>query len=73
MNRRKIEPRNTQNTRKSFLLVSLAPRKRGEGQGEGKISKLLTPALSSFGEEREKTLRRWTRIFCPQMTQKDAD
>jgi hypothetical protein len=36
---------------------SLSPPKRGEGQGEGFAifikSKLLTPALSSFGEERE--------------------
>ena len=36
---------------------SLSPSKRGEGWGEGFVHVnigLLTPALSSFGEEREK-------------------
>jgi hypothetical protein len=40
------------------LAVSFAPPKRGEGQDEGFVAtnnlKLLTPTLSSFGEEREK-------------------
>ncbi len=34
---------------------SLSPLKWGEGKGEGFLVMLLTPALSSFSEEREKT------------------
>jgi hypothetical protein len=40
------------------VLNSLSPPQRGEGWGEGIFTEkqnLLTPALSSFWEEREKT------------------
>ena len=47
--------------------ISPLPAQGGEGQSEGRATKpkLLTPALSSFGEEREKKTRVFHQVHNP--------